>query len=138
LSVLVAQFGGPPPVSTAPDYRLLVVGLLALVVVVFAITRWRPRFSLRALLISLTVVAVLLGAIVFIARREPAGKRNALRIARQWVIDQGRDPATYKFFADPNDDGWQVFVEYQPPTPDAFTTLRMDSRGKITEVIAAP
>src|SRR6478672_8559448 len=137
--MLFAQFSGPGPIRTSPDRLLLVVIVLAIVAVVAVVFGlWRPRFSLRGLLISLTAVAVVLGLSVALARHEPAGKRNALKVARQWVIDQGEDPSTYKFFVDPRDGGWQVFVEYQPPTPDAFTTLRMDPDGNILEVIAAP
>jgi hypothetical protein len=140
LFVLFAQFGEPVRETVSVWQKLLLFVGVATVgaLVAYAVSRGRVRFSLRGLLVCLTVVALLLGVGAVVARWEPAGKRNALRVARQWVIDQGRNPSTYKFFVDANEDGWQVFVEYQPPIPDAFTTLRMDSKGNITEVIGAP
>jgi hypothetical protein len=95
----------------------------------------RPRFSLRVLLITLTAVAVLLGLSSAVAQRPSAAKANALKVARQWPIDEGQDPSTSEFSVEAYDTGWQIFIEYQPPTPGAFTMLRMDSRCKITDVI---
>jgi hypothetical protein len=67
---LIAQFGGSPPAPPIPTWPKLFL-LIASVVAISAITaistgaiRW--RFSLRTLLIVMTLVAIVLGLIVCI------------------------------------------------------------------------
>jgi hypothetical protein len=139
IMVLFAQFGSSgsshSPSSVWPKL-LLGAGLVTIAVLIaYAIVRSRPRFSLRTLFITLTSVAVVLGLIVAVARWPSAGQANALKVARQWMLDQGHDPSTSEFSVEPYDAGWQVFIEYQPPTSGGFFTIRMDSQGKITEVL---
>src|SRR5438046_1636388 len=109
--VLFAQFGGG--VSHSPSRvwpkLLLSAGLVTFVALIaYAIVRSRPRFSLRTLLITLTAVALVLGLIAAVARWPSAGKANALKVAQQWMVDEGHDPSTSEFSVESYDTGWRV------------------------------
>jgi hypothetical protein len=67
--------------------------------------------------------------------RECSGEAKALEAAKQWVIEQGGDAASSEFSVEPDGKGWSVLIEYQPPTPGRHTFLRVDSQGKVTEVV---
>jgi hypothetical protein len=134
--LLIAQFGGGGGPSIAwPDYILIIVTALAIAAnIAFTLMVVRPRYSLRALLFTLTVVAVMFGLVAAVVRRPIVGRADVLEAARQWMKERGQDPSASKQFVDANEDGWEVFIEYQPPTVGAFTSLRMDSEGKIVKV----
>ena len=86
--------------------------------------------------IFLLALAMVLGC----ANDQPEGSKEssldarALRAARQWVTDQGRDPASYEFDTRFEGDGWSVYLEFQPPTPGGHTMLKIDSKGNVVEV----
>lgn len=63
------------------------------------------------------------------------GQASALKAARQWVSEQGVDSSSCDFSIDPDGTDWSVLIEYQPPTPGGHTILKVDSRGKVIEVI---
>jgi hypothetical protein len=68
-------------------------------------------------------------------RNSSTGGGIALKAARQWVIDQGGDPSSSEFSAESDGAGWSVLIQRLPPTPGAHTFLRIDSKGKVIEVI---
>jgi hypothetical protein len=67
--------------------------------------------------------------------RECSGEAKALEAAKQWAIEQGEDAASSEFSVEPDGKGWSVHIDYQPPTPGRHTVIRVDSQGKIIEVI---
>jgi hypothetical protein len=106
---------------------------------------WRSRlsypqarqFSLRELMLAVTILGLSLGLVVWFNSNRPLspGATHALNAARQWLTSQRLDPASYEFTVDADGTGWTVLVEYQPPTPGGHTLLRIDSQGKVVEVI---
>jgi hypothetical protein len=74
--LLLAQFGGSgvkgPP---APPFRLLVfiavLAVLFVAAIVYRLIRYPPRYRLRELLITTSVVAIVLGLVGYFIRNEP-------------------------------------------------------------------
>jgi hypothetical protein len=86
---------------------------------------------MRYIIASLVVLAIL-GCDS--SRPASPGQAAAIQAARQWLESRGIDLKNYKFDARPDDAGWTVMAEYQPPTPGAHTLLRIDFQDNVVEV----
>jgi hypothetical protein len=63
------------------------------------------------------------------------GEAAALKAAQKWMETQGIDANAVELRAEPSGSDWIVLIEVRPATPGGHTTLRIDSKGKVLEVI---
>ena len=63
------------------------------------------------------------------------GEAAALKVAQKWMETQAIDAKAVELTAEPSGSDWVILIEYQPATPGRHTTLRIDSKGNVLEVI---